>query len=103
MTVSASALLGFGTFASTVSAETSSDLTTKQSDIKSERSEVQSNLTDAEKQITTVLYDLKDLDKKIANTSDALKANDKTIPCDWRQAPAPVHQKLHRGHQGTKL
>ena len=79
MTVSASALLGFGTFASTVSAETSSDLTTKQSDIKSERSEVQSNLTDAEKQITTVLYDLKDLDKKIANTSDALKANDKKL------------------------
>lgn len=79
MTVSASALLGFGTFASTVSAETSSDLTTKQSDIKSERSEVQSNLTDAEKQITTVLYDLKDLDKKIASTSDALKANDKKL------------------------
>lgn len=79
MTVSASALLGFGTFASTVSAETSSDLATKQSDIKSERSEVQSNLTDAEKQITTVLYDLKDLDKKIANTSDALKANDKKL------------------------
>lgn len=75
ITITATAILGFSTIVSSVSAETVNNLETKQQDIKSERSSVKSNLTDAEKQVSSVLYELKDLDSKIERTSEALELN----------------------------
>lgn len=81
ITVATVTVVGLGSvfLPQTSYAETVTDLENKQVKVQDERSQVKVNLSKAEKEIATILVDLKEINGEIKTTSKALKENQKKI------------------------
>ena len=76
VTLSAAALIGFGSLSSTVFAQTEQELKSNEQQIQKQRADVTKNLSKAEKEIADVLYELDQQNAKINKTKKALQANE---------------------------